>query len=80
MERWYAVTEKALWTHFRAVRETFGHTDQATVASGKTVAIFNIAGNHHRMVVAIHYNAAKVFVLRVMTHAEYDQNSWKKEL
>ena len=80
LERWHAVTGKVLWTHFQEVRQTFRHTDQITVASGKTVAIFNIAGNHYRMVVAIHYNAAKVFILRVMTHSEYDQKSWKEDL
>ena len=27
-----------------------------------------------------HYNRQKVFVLRFMTHAEYDKDRWKKEL
>jgi mRNA interferase HigB len=29
---------------------------------------------------AIHYNTARLFVLRFMTHAEYDRDTWKDSL
>jgi hypothetical protein len=35
-------------------------------------AVFNIAGNEFRLVVAIHYNTGIVFVRFIGTHAEYD--------
>jgi hypothetical protein len=54
--------------------------DQVRVASGNPVMVFNICGNHFRLVCAIHYNTGKVFLLRFLTHAEYDQDRWKNEL
>jgi mRNA interferase HigB len=35
--------------------------------------IFNIRGNHYRLVVHIHYNTRIVYIRFVVTHREYDQ-------
>lgn len=42
--------------------------------------IFNIGGNKYRLITAIHYNTRKVFVLRFLTHVEYDSQGWKEDL
>ena len=34
----------------------------------------------YRPMAAIHYDYPRVFVLRVMTHTEYDADRWKEEL
>lgn len=77
---WHAVAKTSVWSSLQEVRKSFPHADPATVASGKTVIIFNIAGNHHRLVTAIHYDTEKIFILEIMTHAEYSKNRWKKSL
>jgi mRNA interferase HigB len=77
---WYTVANAANWKSITEVRKTFPHADAAQVASGKTVTIFNIAGNNHRLITAIHYNTRKVFILKALTHAQYDKPNWKKEL
>ena len=41
--------------------------------------IFNIGGNKYRLVTRILYPSQKVFILKVMTHREYDENRWKNE-
>lgn len=41
--------------------------------------VFNIGGNKYRLVVRILYVSQKVFVLKVMTHPEYDKDKWKDE-
>lgn len=41
--------------------------------------VFNIGGNKFRLIVRIRYATQKVFVLKVMTHREYDEDRWKKE-
>jgi mRNA interferase HigB len=41
--------------------------------------VFNIGGNMFRLVTRILYPSQKVFVLKVMTHGEYDEDKWKKE-
>jgi mRNA interferase HigB len=80
LSEWYEKAQKAQWSKFSDVKATFGQTDLATVASGNTVAVFDIGGNKFRLIAAIHYNTAKVFVLRVLTHPQYDTNKWKEQL
>jgi mRNA interferase HigB len=72
----------ATWRNFVEVKATFGQTDQAKVASGQTVCVFDIGGNKYRLVAFISYRKGKVYVLRVMTHKEYDRanQQWKEEL
>jgi len=41
--------------------------------------VFNIGGNKYRLVTRIRYKSRKVFVLKVMTHSEYDEDKWKDE-
>jgi mRNA interferase HigB len=35
--------------------------------------VFNIRGNHYRLVAAIHYDKQRLFVRGVFTHSEYDR-------
>ena len=41
--------------------------------------VFNIGGNKYRLVTRILYPSQKVFILKVMTHREYDEDKWKEE-
>jgi mRNA interferase HigB len=77
---WHKLTRAARWACLPDVRGTFPHADAVTVRSGRSVVVFNIAGNKYRLVAAIHYNRAKVFTLMVMTHAEYSREKWKDVL
>jgi mRNA interferase HigB len=74
---WRRLTAKARWTRLQDVRATFPHADPVTVASGRSVVVFNIAGNKYRLITAIHYNRQLVFVLMVLTHAQYSTGKWK---
>jgi mRNA interferase HigB len=76
---WYAVARHAKWTNLAVTRSTFPHADQVTVRSGKTVTVFNL-GNAYRLITAIHYNGERIYILKVLTHAEYDEGSWKDTL
>jgi mRNA interferase HigB len=77
---WISVASAARWQSITDVRQVFPHADLATVRSSKTVTIFNIAGNHHRLITAIHYNIGSIFILKILTHAEYSKNCWKNDL
>ena len=74
------VASAAKWQSISDVRKVFPHADLATVRSAKTVTIFNIAGNHHRLITAIHYNTRSIFVLKILTHADYSKDRWKNDL
>ena len=77
---WYVVAKHARWRNVAETRRSFPHADAVKVASGNTVTVFNVAGNAYRLIAALHYNRETVYVLRVMTHAEYDRGKWKDEL
>jgi len=59
--------------------------DVVKVSSSTSVGVFDIMNNRWRLIVAIHFSAraalrGRVYVLRILTHKEYDKNIWKKEL
>jgi mRNA interferase HigB len=70
----------AAWRGPADVRRTFNDVDAVKVASGNTVYVFNIQRDAHRLIAAVHYNTGLVFVLRLLTHREYDLEHWKDEL
>ncbi|MBI1371210.1 MAG: type II toxin-antitoxin system HigB family toxin [Phycisphaera sp.] len=80
MARWLQVAEAAAWSSMMDVRNTFRSADAVRVASGVTVTVFNIGGNNHRLVALIDYEEQELIVKAIMTHAEYDKDTWKDAL
>jgi len=80
LSAWITVATAAKWQLIVDVRRIFPNTDLASVRSSKTVTIFNIAGNHHRLIAAIHYNTRSLFILKLLTHAEYSKDRWRDDL
>ena len=80
LKNWMAVVNAAEWKKFADIRQTYRSADQVKVASGRTVVVFDIAGNRFRLIAAVHYQTAVVFALRFLTHAEYSKNQWGNEL
>jgi mRNA interferase HigB len=71
---WYRVTKKAAWRSLADVRMDFRHADP--VGTG---TVFNIKGNHYRLIAGVRYEMQRVFVLKIMTHKQYDTEDWKNE-
>jgi mRNA interferase HigB len=80
LDTWLRRTRAAEWANLAETRRTFPHADEVRVGSGRPVTVFNIRGNHYRLITAIHYNTGTVFVMRFFTHAEYDRDDWKDTL
>jgi mRNA interferase HigB len=59
------------WQSWADVKAMFA---SASIVGNCTV--FNIGGNKYRLVTRILFPSQKVYVLRVMTHAEYDVGRW----
>lgn len=78
--RWFEIARKASWQSLSEVRRDFPHADGVRVGSLKPVVIFNIAGNHFRLITAIHFNRNRVFLLDFLTHADYSKGTWKERL
>lgn len=80
LTNWMTVIKLAKWSNFAELRQTFANADQIKAGSGRTVIVFNIAGNRFRLIAAIHYDRALLFALRFLTHAEYSKDKWKDDL
>ena len=80
LEDWETRTAAARWRNLAQTRSTFVSADEVVVKSGKPVMVFSIRGNRYRLITAIHYNTGVVYVMRFLTHAEYNKDDWKKTL
>lgn len=80
LDDWYEVVRAADWNSIADVRSVFPHADAVKVASGNTVTVFNVRGNKYRLVAAVKYQWGMVYLLRIMTHGEYNKNQWKEQL
>lgn len=72
LESWHKIMATSKFNNFAEVKQVFRLAD----AVGRVV-VFNIKGNRYRLIAAIHYNTKFVYILEVMTHAEYDKGKWK---
>ncbi len=73
LARWYKLMKRGKFTSFAELREQFSSADQV----GK-LTVFNVGGNKVRVIAAIHYNRQKLYIRAVLTHDDYDQDTWKE--
>jgi len=72
--------ENAAWKNLVETRKYFPHADEVVVKSGSTVTVLNLGGNNWRVLTAIHYNRQTIYILEILTHAEYSREKWKDRL
>ena len=68
-DAWLAIASQAQWRHPRDVKTS--HPKASILKGGRVV--FNIKGNHYRLVAALHYQAGVLAIRFFGTHAEYDR-------
>ena len=71
---WYRVTKKANWESLADARQDFRRADAVGACT-----VFNIKGNDFRLIAGVRYEIQRVFVLKIMTHKQYDKEDWKDE-
>lgn len=69
LKAWFHEAEDASWGSFDEIKARYRSAD---VIPGNRV-VFNIKGNHYRLIVRIHYNTGRLFIRFVGTHAEYNK-------
>jgi mRNA interferase HigB len=74
IEDWYQVVKASLWENLSDVRQTYRSADLVG-----NFTVFNIKGNHYRLIVSINYPKQTVFFKYFLTHAEYDKDNWKND-
>ena len=65
---WYQVFGKNQFENSNAIKTVFGSADFI----GNNKVVYNICGNHYRLIVKINYTTQIVYILFVGTHTEYD--------
>jgi mRNA interferase HigB len=73
LESWYNVVRRAQWQTPAEMKQIYSNAD---LVGRRT--IFNIAGNKYRLIARVNYRTQRVFVLYILTHAEYDREDWKQ--
>lgn len=69
LRAWHANVKKADWQTPTDVK--LDYRNASFVANNRVV--FNIKGNHYRLVVAVNYSYSIIYIRFVGTHKEYDQ-------
>lgn len=72
LEAWYAEAERSDWQTPQDIKNRYASAD--FLADNRV--IFNIKGNHFRLVVKVRYQNSIVVVEWVGTHAEYSKKSF----
>lgn len=65
---WYAKTTKADWQSPNDIGKMFNSCDYI----GNDRYVFNITGNHYRLVAMIFFAKRAVYIRGILTHAQYD--------
>lgn len=66
---WYYTVSSKEWASLNDIRNDFNTVDYI----GNHRFVFNIKGNSYRLVAIISFNAKKVYIRFIGTHAEYDK-------
>jgi mRNA interferase HigB len=74
LRAWYSQAAAAEWQGFADLRTTFASADLVG-----NCTVFNIGGNNYRLIGRLFYSSHKLYILRVMTHREYDRQDWKSQ-
>ena len=73
LESWYGVVRRANWRTPAEMKMIYPRAD---LVGRRTV--FNIAGNKYRLIARVNYQTQRVFVLYILTHADYDRGDWRR--
>lgn len=71
---WFKKVESARWKNLKAIKTDFPSADYV----GNNRYVFNIKGNHYRLVVIVFFDGQKVFIRFVGKHSDYDKIDAKK--
>jgi mRNA interferase HigB len=72
LDTWYRTAKTADLQNLVELRESYPSADLVGIYT-----VFNIKGNHYRLIAEINYRSGTIFVRDILTHAEYDKERWK---
>ena len=69
LKAWYQEASKAEWKNTKLIKSEY--PSASFLADNRVV--FNIKGNHYRLIVKINYDYQMVWIRFIGTHAQYDK-------
>ena len=66
---WYNKTQKSNWNSLSDIKEVFNSVGYV----GNNRFVFNIRGNHYRLVAIIIFQSKKVYIRFIGNHKDYDK-------
>lgn len=69
LNNWYRIVSQADWANFHEIKAMFNTVD----AVGNDRFVFDIRGNHYRIVALIFFDIRTVYIRFVGTHKAYDK-------
>lgn len=73
LSEWYKIIKNTNFENHLGLKTIFPSAD---LVGWKTV--FNIGGNKYRLIARVNFQYKKVFILHILTHADYDKAKWKE--
>lgn len=69
LKAWYQEAEDAIWKGPNDIKRDY---PSASIIADNRI-VFNIKGNHYRLIVKINYSYGMVWIRFIGTHRQYDQ-------
>ena len=69
LQDWHIRAGKADWDNFSDIKKTFNSVDSV----GNSRFVFNVKGNHYRIVAILLFQVKRVYIRWVGTHKDYDK-------
>jgi mRNA interferase HigB len=69
LQDWHKRASKADWDNFSDIKKTFNSVDSI----GNSRFVFNVKGNHYRIVALLMFQIKRVYIRWVGTHKDYDK-------
>ncbi len=69
LQDWHKRASKADWDNFSDIRKTFNSVDSV----GNSRYVFNIKGNHYRIIAQILFKVKRIYIRWVGNHVDYEK-------
>lgn len=69
LQDWYKKASKSDWYNFSELRNTFNSADYV----GNERYVFNIKGNHYRIVAIVKFKIQRIYIRWVGNHKDYNR-------
>ena len=69
LREWYKKTKEGRWHCFSDIKKTFNSVDSV----GNNRFVFNVKGNHYRLIAIIIFESQKVYIRFIGSHSEYNK-------